>query len=111
MQGRLWLEKEDFNQAISSFKMAIKKGLKSKQKGQILIEMAIAHIQTGKYQMPKVIYPRQVNLRIKKRSFKVGCLLKFSSIEWHSVLKLFMTNYLKEICLKSCGYLARPKAC
>lgn len=51
MQGRLWLEKEDFNQAISSFKMAIKKGLKSKQKGQILIEMAIAHIQTGKYQM------------------------------------------------------------
>jgi tetratricopeptide (TPR) repeat protein len=50
MQGRLWLEKEDFNKAIGSFNKAMKKGLKKKQEGQILIEMAIAHIQIGKFQ-------------------------------------------------------------
>lgn len=50
MQGRLWLEKEDFNKAIGSFSKAMDKGLKKKQKGQILIEMAIAHIQIGKFQ-------------------------------------------------------------
>lgn len=63
LQGRLHLEKEDFNSAIKSFNKARNKGLKKKQQGQILIETAIAHIQLGQYQSAQ-------NMLAKANKFK-----------------------------------------
>ncbi len=45
LEARLYLEKEEFKTAVKYFDQAISKGLKKKQKGQVLIEKAVALIQ------------------------------------------------------------------
>jgi tetratricopeptide (TPR) repeat protein len=45
LKARLHLEKEEFKTAIQYFDQALERGLKKKQKGQVLVEKAIALIQ------------------------------------------------------------------
>lgn len=47
LKARLFLEKEDFKEAIRLFDLALDKGLKKKETGQVLVEKSVALIQSG----------------------------------------------------------------
>lgn len=47
LKARLFLEKEDFKEAIRLFDLALDKGLKDKETGQVLVEKSVALIQSG----------------------------------------------------------------
>lgn len=49
LKARLFLEKENFKEAVSLFDKALKKGLKKKDQGQVYVEKAVALIQLGDY--------------------------------------------------------------
>lgn len=68
LQGRLYLEKEDFNKAISSFNKAINKGVKAKDKGRIYVENAIAHIQIAKYQEAETLLNKALKFDDQKKA-------------------------------------------
>lgn len=70
LQGRLFLEKEDFNKAIQSFDKARSKGLKKKEQGQILIESAIAYIQLGKFKSAEDMLAKANKFEDQKKAVK-----------------------------------------
>ena len=47
LKARLFLEKEDFKESIRLFDLALSKGLKKKEEGQVLVEKSVALIQSG----------------------------------------------------------------
>lgn len=67
LKARLFLEKEEFKDAIKYFDKALQKGLKDKMKGQVLVETSIAHIQTGDINKAKPLLEQALKFEDSKK--------------------------------------------
>ncbi len=63
LKARLFLEKEEFKNAIKFFDMALTKGLKKKMTGQVLVEKSVALIQIGQHQKALPLLNKALNYK------------------------------------------------
>ncbi|MCF8059726.1 MAG: tetratricopeptide repeat protein [Bacteriovoracaceae bacterium] len=63
LKARLFLEKENFKEAIKFFDLALNKGLQKKMEGQVLVEKSIALIQTGQPQKALPLLNKALNYK------------------------------------------------
>lgn len=67
LKARLHLEKEEFKAAIDLFDQALKKGLKKKETGQVLVEKSVALIQLGQPQAALPLLNKAVKYEDSKK--------------------------------------------
>ena len=67
LKARLFLEKEDFKEAIRLFDLALSKGLKKKETGQVLVEKSVALIQSGNPQKASPLLDKAMKYEDSKK--------------------------------------------